>query len=58
VAAVLDATDTPPALLTLEQTESVFVRDPERALVVLKDLKDFGVKLALDDFGTGYSSLN
>jgi EAL domain-containing protein (putative c-di-GMP-specific phosphodiesterase class I) len=38
-------------------TESVFISDGERALYVLNDLKDIGVKLALDDFGTGYSSL-
>ena len=49
--------DTDPALLTLEVTESVFVRDEERALVVLEELKEIGVNLALDDFGTGYSSL-
>jgi diguanylate cyclase (GGDEF)-like protein len=47
-----------PHLLTLEMTESVFVRDPERALTVLNDIKDMGVRLALDDFGTGYSSLS
>jgi diguanylate cyclase (GGDEF)-like protein len=46
-----------PSLLTLEVTESIFVRDGQRALFVLNDLKDLGVKLALDDFGTGYSSL-
>jgi EAL domain-containing protein (putative c-di-GMP-specific phosphodiesterase class I) len=46
-----------PSLLTLEVTERVFVRDEKRALVVLTELKDLGVKLALDDFGTGYSSL-
>ena len=51
------ARDTDPGLLTLEVTESVFVRDEERALVVLEELKEIGVKLALDDFGTGYSSL-
>ena len=43
---------------TLEVTESVFVRDSKRALFVLNDLRDIGVKLALDDFGTGYSSLS
>jgi predicted signal transduction protein with EAL and GGDEF domain len=57
VAAVLDSGSIDPGLLTLEVTESVFVRDGERALFVLNDLKDIGVKLALDDFGTGYSSL-
>lgn len=57
VANVLDSESTRPGLLTLEMTESVFVRDGERALFVLNDLKDIGVKLALDDFGTGYSSL-
>jgi diguanylate cyclase (GGDEF)-like protein len=57
VAAVIDATATDPGQLTLEVTESVFVRDEERALIVLDELKDIGVNLALDDFGTGYSSL-
>ena len=57
VESVLSRTDTDPALVTLEMTESVFVQDTERALLVLSDLKDLGVKLALDDFGTGYSSL-
>lgn len=54
---MLDGTSTDPRLLTLEITESVFVRDGNRALFVLNDLRDLGVKLALDDFGTGYSSL-
>jgi diguanylate cyclase (GGDEF)-like protein len=57
VASVLDATSMPPRLLTLEVTETVFVRDRERALIVLDELKATGVNLALDDFGTGYSSL-
>jgi diguanylate cyclase (GGDEF)-like protein len=57
IAAVLATADTDPGLLTLEVTESVLVRDEGRALVVLAELKEIGVKLALDDFGTGYSSL-
>jgi diguanylate cyclase (GGDEF)-like protein len=57
VAAVLASTSTEPSLLTLEVTESVFVRDERRALVVLDELKRIGVNLSLDDFGTGYSSL-
>ncbi|MDQ1425396.1 MAG: hypothetical protein QOD72_2894 [Acidimicrobiaceae bacterium] len=58
VAAVLAGAGTDPKLVTLEVTESVFVQDSERALVVLGDLKEIGVMLALDDFGTGYASLN
>jgi EAL domain-containing protein (putative c-di-GMP-specific phosphodiesterase class I) len=58
VAATLTAVDADPGLLTVEMTESVFVRDSERALVVLRDLRAIGVKLAVDDFGTGYSSLS
>jgi diguanylate cyclase (GGDEF)-like protein len=58
VATALRDTDTDPSHVTLELTESVFVEDAERALVVLCDLKEIGVTLALDDFGTGYSSLS
>ena len=58
VAAVLATDHADARLLTLEMTENVFVRDSERALVVLNDLKDIGVMLAIDDFGTGYSSLS
>jgi len=58
VATALTNTSTDPSLLTLEVTESVFARDEKRALVVLNELKQIGVKLALDDFGTGYSSLS
>jgi diguanylate cyclase (GGDEF)-like protein len=58
VLSVLDATATEPRLLTLEVTESLFVHDHDRALIVLDELKATGVKLALDDFGTGYSTLS
>jgi EAL domain-containing protein (putative c-di-GMP-specific phosphodiesterase class I) len=57
VETTLTTTATEPALLTLEVTEGVFVRDEDRARVVLEELKRLGVNLALDDFGTGYSSL-
>ncbi len=39
VAAVLEAENTDPKLLTPEVTESVFVRDSRRALIVLNDLQ-------------------
>jgi diguanylate cyclase (GGDEF)-like protein len=58
VAGVVSGSNSRANQLTLEMTESVFVTDGERALVVLNDLKALGVRLALDDFGTGYSSLS
>ena len=58
VAALLTRHQLPPALLTLELTESGFIEDPERALQMLNSLAALGVNLSIDDFGTGYSSLS
>ena len=44
--------------LVLEMTEYLLLEDSDRAMTVLHDLKELGVRLALDDFGTGYSSLS
>jgi EAL domain-containing protein (putative c-di-GMP-specific phosphodiesterase class I) len=57
VAAALAAANLPGALLELELTESILVRDAGEALQRLYALAQLGVKLAIDDFGTGYSSL-
>jgi diguanylate cyclase (GGDEF)-like protein/PAS domain S-box-containing protein len=46
-----------PSLLTLEITESAFMKDIEFTSTVLRKLKDIGVSVSIDDFGTGYSSL-
>jgi EAL domain-containing protein (putative c-di-GMP-specific phosphodiesterase class I) len=54
---ILRSTGTPPALIELELTESMLMKDPEAAAQTLQGLRDAGVKLSVDDFGTGYSSL-
>ena len=58
IAGMLTRHQLPPALLTLELTESGFIEDPDRALRVLESLAALGVHLSIDDFGTGYSSLS
>ena len=50
-------TGLPASRLELEITEGVLIRDTDRALHVLRQLKVLGVRIAMDDFGTGYSSL-
>ena len=47
-----------PADLRVEITETALMDSPGEAAGVLRDLRDFGVKVYLDDFGTGYSSLS
>lgn len=46
-----------PDHLELEITESVVMEDPDRALHIIKPLREAGVRLAIDDFGCGHSSL-
>ncbi len=57
VAALLEQYDIPDGRLYLEVTESVLMDDPETLELVLRRLRDTGVRLSIDDFGTGYSSL-
>jgi diguanylate cyclase len=56
VAAIIKETAIQPAMLELEITESVVMKDEEWAEQALAQLKEIGVQLAIDDFGTGYSS--
>jgi diguanylate cyclase (GGDEF)-like protein len=50
--------DIPPACLQLEITESLLIRDLEKATSVLREISESGITIAIDDFGTGYSSLS
>jgi diguanylate cyclase (GGDEF)-like protein len=58
IAGMLTRHQLPPALLTLELTESGFIEDFTRALRMLDAIAALGVSLSIDDFGTGYSSLS
>jgi diguanylate cyclase (GGDEF)-like protein/PAS domain S-box-containing protein len=47
-----------PRRLEIEITETALVRDFNRALGMLRQIKALGICIAMDDFGTGYSSLS
>jgi predicted signal transduction protein with EAL and GGDEF domain len=48
----------PPRRLEIEITETALVRDFNRTLSMLRQIKALGICIAMDDFGTGYSSLS
>lgn len=58
IVGALSASGLAPGDLMLEITETALMREPERTLGVLRDLRSLGVQLAIDDFGTGYASLS
>jgi diguanylate cyclase (GGDEF)-like protein len=47
-----------PSRLEVEITETAAIKSKARVLVVLAELRAFGVRVALDDFGVGYSGLS
>jgi len=55
--AALAAAGGDPALIEVEVTEGVFLRNATAAAEAVAELHRLGVRVALDDFGTGYSSL-
>ncbi|MGA9353762.1 MAG: EAL domain-containing protein [Terriglobales bacterium] len=55
---ILSQTGTSPQNISLEIVETIAMGEPDRALSVLSELKEIGVRLSIDDFGTGYSSLS
>ncbi len=57
VAQVLRETRLEPAMLELEITESLMMRDEEWTKQLLAELRALGVSVAIDDFGVGYSNL-
>ena len=54
----LSETGFAPENLKLEITESVFFEHKDRAIAMLKELRDHKIEINIDDFGTGYSNLS
>ncbi len=55
---VLEETGLPSELLEIEVTETMAMKDIERTVRVLGDIRGMGVTVSMDDFGSGYSSLS
>ncbi len=47
-----------PALLEIEITESLVMKNLDACAAALREIKALGVAISMDDFGTGYSSLS
>jgi diguanylate cyclase (GGDEF)-like protein/PAS domain S-box-containing protein len=58
VTRILEEVQLPPEYLELELTEGMAMLNPEKAIQIMNDLHDRGVRMSIDDFGTGYSSLS
>ena len=54
----LDRTKFEARYLELEITESMIMKDIEKAIKTLEKLVALGIRIAVDDFGTGYSQLS
>jgi len=58
VMGILNRTPLEPAMLELELTETVIVKDLDTVAPKIARLRDLGVHVAIDDFGSGYSSFS
>lgn len=47
-----------PATIHIELTESILMEDVDKAVGILKQLRDLGAGISIDDFGTGHSSMS
>jgi diguanylate cyclase (GGDEF)-like protein/PAS domain S-box-containing protein len=54
----LDAHAVPADAIDIEITESLLMKDAEKNIALVKQLRSSGLRVSIDDFGTRYSSLN
>jgi diguanylate cyclase (GGDEF)-like protein/PAS domain S-box-containing protein len=55
---ILTSTHCDATALVFEITEGAVIHNASRAVALLTELKEMGIRIAIDDFGTGYSSLS
>lgn len=55
---IIQKTQVNPRNIEIEITESTSMKDVDKSIEVLRELKKLQLKIAIDDFGTGFSSLN
>jgi diguanylate cyclase (GGDEF)-like protein/PAS domain S-box-containing protein len=58
VALALDESKLTPGNLIIEITEDSIMQNVDEINVIMKELKNKGIRFSIDDFGTGYSSLS
>lgn len=46
------------AKIIFELTETIVAEDIRKLIIIMNELKQFGIGFSMDDFGTGYSSLS
>lgn len=57
VADLIEASEISPDSLALEITEGIAMKNVDRNVRMLNELRFLGLSISIDDFGTGYSSL-
>lgn len=55
---IMEETHCDPQWIELEITERSILIDPDKVIIILKELRSKGFHVSIDDFGTGYSSLS
>ena len=55
---IIKTTDIARNAVKLEITESLLMKNQEKVITKLRQLKESGVRFVIDDFGTGFSSLS